>query len=165
MMSFISVRDTIDNLLKDNNLIYCADYIPNDSRLNGHIFCVQNKIMIIVSGTCGDIDDIDIYMINSTDINFMTDANMYLFAHGPRIGGSDINGVYTIKYSSIEDKDLYEKMKLSTHEYSSDDIFDDNSLQIVMDKLHKCLFEQGLIIISNQPKIVSGISNNIRKRL
>lgn len=165
MMSFISVRDTIVNLLKDNNLIYWGDYIPNDSRLNGYIFCVQNKIMIIVSGTCGDIDDIDIYIINSTDINFMTDANMYLFVHGPSIGGSDINGVYTIKYSSIEDKDLYEKMKLSTHEYSSDDIFDDKSLQNAMDKLHKCLFEQGLIIISNQPKIVSGISNNIRKRL
>ena len=146
-MYFISVCDTIEYLLKEKNLIYRVDGIPNDTRLDGCIFCVQNKIIIIVSGTCGDIDDIDIHLINNcTNINFMTIDNMYLFAHGPIIGGSCINGEYTINYSSIEDKDLYEKMKWSTHTYySSGDIFNDDDLQNVINELNKCVIEQGLI--------------------
>ena len=150
-MYFISVCETIEKLLKDNNLIYCENGIPNDTRLDGHIFCIYNKIIIIVSGTCGDIDDIDIYLINNTDINFMTKSNMYLFAHGPVIGGSRINGVITINYSSIEDKDLYEKMKSSTNEYySSGDIFYDDDLQKVISELNKCFIEQGLIKLNEQ---------------
>jgi hypothetical protein len=145
-MYFLLVCETIEKLLKDNKLIYCENGIPNDTRLDGHIFCVQNKIIIIVSGTCGDIDDINIYIINNSDINFMTKSNMYLFADGPITGGSCINGVLTINYSSIEDKDLYEKMKLSTHNYySSGDIFNDDDLQKVINELNKCLIEQGLM--------------------
>ena len=124
-------------------MIYCVNGIPNDTRLDGRIFCIQNKIIIIVSGTCGDIDDI--YINNGTNINFMTKANMYLFAHGPIIGGSCINGEFTINYSSIEDKDLYEKMKLTTHKYLSEEIFNDDDLQNVIDELNKCFIEQGLI--------------------
>lgn len=145
IMLFISVCNKIEKFLKDNNLIYCADYIPNDTRLDGRIFCIQNKIIIIVRGTCGDIDDINIYIIDNTDINFMTDDNMYLFAHGPITGGSYANGKHTIHYSSIEDKDLYENMKLSTHEYSLDDIIDEYDLQNAMDKLNKCLIEHGIL--------------------
>ena len=146
-MYFISVCDTIEYLLKEKNLIYRVDGIPNDSRLDGYIFCVQNKIIIKVNGTCGDIDDVDIYIINNcTDINFMTKENMYLFAHGPVIGSSCINGKHTINYSSVEDKDLYEKMKWSTHTYNSSvEIFNEDDLQDVIDELKKCIIEQGLI--------------------
>lgn len=146
-MDFISVCETIEYLLKEKNLIYRVDGIPNDSRLDGRIFCVQNKIIIRVNGTCGDIDDVDIYIINNcTDINFMTEENMYLFAHGPVIGSSCINGKHTINYSSVEDKDLYEKMKWSTHTYySSVEIYNEDDLQDVIDELKKCIIEQGLI--------------------
>ena len=146
-MYFISVCETIEDFLKEKKLIYRVDDIPNDTRLDGRIYCVQNKIIIIVNGTCGDIDDIDIHIINNTDINFMTKANMYLFAHGPIIGGSCINGTgFTIQYSSIKDKELYEKMKLLTHNYySSGDIFSDDDLQNVINELNKCVIEQGLI--------------------
>lgn len=144
-MYFISVCDTIDEYLRKNELIYCARGIPNDTRLNGHIFCVQNNIIIIVNGTCGDIDDISMYIINGTDVNFMTHDNMYLFAHGPVTGLSYVNGVNTIHYSSIENKDLYEKMNLSTHEYSTDEIMYDHDLQNAMDKLHTCLVEHGFL--------------------
>ena len=147
IMYFISVCDTIEYLLKEKNLIYRVDGIPNDTRLDGRIFCVQNKIIIRVNGTCGDIDDIDIYIINNcTDINFMTKDNMYLFAHGPVIGSSSINGKHTINYSSVEDKDLFEKMKWSTHTYySSVEIYNEDDLQDVIDELKKCIIEQGLI--------------------
>ncbi len=146
-MDFISVCETIEYLLKEKNLIYRVDDIPNDPRLDGYIFCVQNKIIIRVNGTCGDIDDVDIYIINNcTDINFMTKENMYLFAHGPVIGSSCINGKHTINYSSVEDKDLYEKMKWSTHTYNSSvEIFNEDDLQDVIDELKKCIIEQGLI--------------------
>ena len=87
-MEFITVCETIEDFLKRNNLIYCANYIPNDPRLDGYIICVQNKIIITVHGTCGDMDNIDIYIHNGTDINYMTDDNMYLFANGPIVGGS-----------------------------------------------------------------------------
>jgi hypothetical protein len=145
-MHFISVCDTIEDIIKKKNLVYCADYIPNDTRLNGHIICVQNKIILIINGTCGDLDDIDIYINNGTDINFMTEENMYLFAHGPITGGSYINGKHTINYSSVEDKELYEKMNLTTcHYYSSENIFNEDDLQNVINELNKCLIEQKLI--------------------
>ena len=146
-MYFILVCETIENYLKSKNFIYSANSIPNDTRLDGHIFCVQNKIIIRVNGTCGDVDDIDIYIINNyTDINFMTKDNMYLFANGPVIGSSCINGKHTINYSSVEDKDLYEKMKWSTHTYNSSvEIFNEDDLQDVIDELKKCIIEQGLI--------------------
>ena len=54
-----------------------------------------------------------------------------------------IDGKHTINYSSIEDKELYEKMELSTQNYySSEDI----NLNEIIDKLNKCLIEQGLTI-------------------
>ncbi len=106
------------NFLNTLNIKYYYEYMPNDIRINILSISINNKLIITLYGTCSDIENIKIYLVN-TNIDYTTKHNIILFTLGSKTGSISYYDKEQKKYitidehSSEKDRLLYVEMKQS----------------------------------------------------
>lgn len=99
-------------------------------------------MIIFVCGTCDFLDSIQIKVNTDDTFNFMLEDRLILSHLGPIIGGSFIDGVQTVHYSSEGDMVLYGEIEKCLIDYA---YIEEEDLGKFIEVLRKCLKEYEMI--------------------
>jgi hypothetical protein len=100
-MKFHEFVQIINIYLSKSKYKFYETRLPDDPRIDSHIFVIENKIILMIGGVCENFEGFNILINNDNDFTFMNYENTVLLAYG----SNDANKIKLIE--SITD-DYYE---------------------------------------------------------